>query len=242
MERPLISIIVPVYNVEQYISGCLDSLVNQSYPNIEIVCINDGSTDGSLAILERYQQQYPVIKIISTPNSGLAAARNLGMTLATGDFVTFVDSDDWIDTETLATIEKAGFLKAPHVDIICFGLCRVINGVKSTYRSYKSTQQKQVDDAYALLLSGEACGKLYRHEFLRASHLAFPVGLFYEDITFHWTCIAQAREIATMKDIFYNYRMRADSIMGASDRKKPKMAIHHLHNLRMLCINQPKLD
>lgn len=232
MERPLISIIVPVYNVEQYLSDCLDSLINQSYKNIEIICVNDGSTDSSLDILEQYQQRHPNIKIVSTKNSGLAAARNLGMTLATGEFITFVDSDDWIETDTLETMLREGFLTKENLDIICFGLCRVIDGVKSTYRSYRTTQVKPVEDSYVLTLSGEACGKLYRHQFLKANNIHFPVGLYYEDITFHWTCIAHAKEIATLKATFYNYRMRADSIMGASDRKKPRMAIHHLFNLK----------
>ena len=234
MKKPKISIIVPVYNVEDYLEDCIESLVQQSYSNIEIICINDGSTDSSLQILRKYEAKYSNIKVISTKNSGLAATRNLGLELATGDFVTFVDSDDWLDRKTISTIYEEGFFENSEIDIICFGLCRVIKDVKVPYRNYDKTKIRKMTRACSLILSGEACGKLYRREFLSKNHIIFPVGLYYEDITFHWSCIGFARKIATMKNVFYNYRMREESIMGASDQKKPGMAIHHIYNLREL--------
>lgn len=231
---PLISIIVPVYNVEFFLAKCLDSLINQTYSNIEIICINDGSTDSSLEILQQYKKQSSKIKIISTDNRGLASARNLGLNNASGDFLTFVDSDDWLDPETIETVYKDGFFNNPKIDVVCFGIRRVINNDKTPYRSYTSNQIRPINDSYALTLSVEACGKLYRRQFLLSNHIMFPVGLYYEDITFHWACISYANEVVTTKSIFYNYRMRDDSIMGASNNKKPHMAIHHLYNLERL--------
>ena len=95
-----VSVIVPVYNGEKYLTQCLDSIINQTLEDIEIISINDGSEDNSLSILERYASMDNRIKIISTENRGLGAARNSGLELATGEYVAFVDADDWIDKET----------------------------------------------------------------------------------------------------------------------------------------------
>ncbi len=96
MNNSMISVIVPVYNVEKYLSKCLDSIINQTYQNLEIICVDDGSTDSSPMILEEYAKKDSRIKIITRQNGGLSAARNTGVKNATGEFVSFVDSDDWI--------------------------------------------------------------------------------------------------------------------------------------------------
>ena len=97
---PKISIIVPVYNVEKYLSTCLDSLINQTLKDIEIICVNDGSTDNSLNILNEYAKNDPRIIVINKENSGPGACRNLGIEKATGEYIQFADSDDWIEKET----------------------------------------------------------------------------------------------------------------------------------------------
>ena len=97
MEKVMISVIVPVYNVENYLGKCLDSLINQTYKDIEIICINDGSTDNSLNILREYEQMDSRIIIIDQKNGGLSNARNIGLKEAAGEYIMFVDSDDWID-------------------------------------------------------------------------------------------------------------------------------------------------
>ena len=95
--KDLISIIVPVFNIEEYLSKCLISLINQTYSRIEIICVNDGSSDNSLGILENFSQKDSRIKIISQKNQGLSAARNTGIANAQGEYVVFVDGDDWVD-------------------------------------------------------------------------------------------------------------------------------------------------
>lgn len=100
---PKVSIIVPVYNVEPHLRQCMDSLINQTYRNIEIICVNDGATDESGEILAEYAAKDSTIKVISQKNAGLSAARNVGFSFATGDYVMYVDSDDWIDLETCET-------------------------------------------------------------------------------------------------------------------------------------------
>lgn len=99
----MISLIVPVYNVEQYLPQCLNSIANQTYKNIEVILVNDGSIDGSLKICESYCEKYSW-KLISQKNQGLSAARNAGLEVATGEFIAFCDSDDWLDTDMIATM------------------------------------------------------------------------------------------------------------------------------------------
>lgn len=101
MKSPLVSIIVPVYNTEQYLCKCLDSLINQSYQNLEIICVNDGSPDNSLSLLNNYVIRDSRIKIYSKPNGGLSDARNFGMRYISGEYFMFIDSDDWIDEKTI---------------------------------------------------------------------------------------------------------------------------------------------
>lgn len=110
-ETPKVSIIVPIYNVEPYLRQCLDSLVNQTYKNIEIICVDDGSTDASSEILTEYALKSSKVRVIRQENSGLSAARNVGFSFATGKYVMYVDSDDWID---VCTCEKAVFKAEEH--------------------------------------------------------------------------------------------------------------------------------
>ena len=115
---PKISVIIPVYNIEKYLKNCLDSVINQTFSDIEIICINDGSTDNSLAILEQYARKDNRITIINKPNGGLSSAWNKGLEVATAEYVTFVDSDDWIEQETYE-IAYTNMLKN-NVDYVCW--------------------------------------------------------------------------------------------------------------------------
>ena len=106
---PLISIIVPVYNVKDYVEKCLDSICGQSYTNLEIIVVDDGSTDGSGKICDAYASKDRRIKVIHRKNGGLSAARNEGLDAATGEFLGFVDSDDWIDLDMFKFLYDASF-------------------------------------------------------------------------------------------------------------------------------------
>ena len=107
MQNPEISIIIPIYNCEKYLSRCLDSIINQTFTNIEIICINDGSTDSSLKILQDYKTKDPRIIIINQNNQKLGAARNRGLEIQKGNYITFIDSDDWIDNDYLEKLYNA---------------------------------------------------------------------------------------------------------------------------------------
>ena len=127
VDNPLISIIVPVYNVEKYLRQCLDSLVNQTYKNIEIICVDDGSTDNCSAILNEYEKNDKRLKVIHKENGGLSDARNTGIKIASGKYVMYVDSDDWID---LDTCEKAvNYAERYNCDVVMWSYVREYDGI-----------------------------------------------------------------------------------------------------------------
>lgn len=117
-----ISIIIPIYNAEKYLEKCLDSIVKQTYKNIEIICVNDGSKDNSINILSRYNKMDNRIVLINKENNGLSSARNIGLASATGEFVMFVDSDDWIDIDTCEKCLK--IMNKYSVDVVMFSYVR----------------------------------------------------------------------------------------------------------------------
>lgn len=131
----MISIIVPVYNSEKYIDRCLDSILNQTYKDLEIVLVNDGSNDQSLKILENYALRDTRIKVVNQENKGVAAARNTGLDNATGDYILYVDSDDWIENNM---VERMVELSA-NADIVFCGNDNAVSpeSVKKNYRDYK---------------------------------------------------------------------------------------------------------
>ena len=124
---PKISVIIPVYKVEQYLPECLDSIINQTYKNLEIICIDDGSPDNSGKILDEYASKDNRIRVIHKENGGISSARNAGLDIATGDWISFVDSDDWLDINTYEKLLSSA--DEANTDIVMFGNCSVNNGI-----------------------------------------------------------------------------------------------------------------
>ena len=120
-----ISVIIPIFNAERYLGKCLDSIINQSFKNLEIICVNDGSTDGSLAILEKYSKKDNRFKIINITNHGQGYARNIGIEKANGKYISFVDADDWIDLDSYEILHD--FIVTNKLDVLFFQLINYIN-------------------------------------------------------------------------------------------------------------------
>lgn len=213
---PLFSFIIPVYNVEQYLRDCLNSIVTQTYPDYEVICVNDGSTDGSLAILKEYQQKYPQITIISQPNKGLSAARNAGIQAAKGDYIFFLDSDDWIETDTLKILAE----KQNGENLLCFNGRRYFedgtteepdNGIEEDqltgweyYNKYALVSRKFHFVCTVL--------RLYRREYLLKNDLFFEEGIYHEDNLFTPLACYYAQTVKVIPDCLYVYRIRKGSI------------------------------
>lgn len=228
-DNPLVSIIVPVYNVGQYLPKCLDSLVNQTLKNIEIICVNDGSTDGSGEILADYANKDGRIRIITKKNGGLSSARNAGIAVARADYLGFVDSDDWVEADTY----ESAYFAMNGVDLVCFGTNLVGDTTIGDHRSdleyyrIKYTGFQELNDEIRMNVDASAWNKLFSAELIRKYGLEFPVGMLYEDFSFYWRYILLSHTAYFIPEPKYNYLRRSGSIM-AETFKGNKRAIEHL--------------
>lgn len=206
---PKVSIIVPVYNVEKYLKRCVDSLLNQTLKDIEIVLVNDASPDNSLKIMKDYEENFSEkIKIIdSLVNLKQGGARNLGLTIATGEFVSFVDSDDWVEKELYEeTYDEA--IKS-NSEIVFFDCLITNDGVKGRYFSMVDGKNMGMTDENkrkALILKPGSCwGKIIKRELLISNNILYPEGIFYEDNCQAHLPMLYVNKCSYLKKPFYNY-------------------------------------
>jgi glycosyltransferase involved in cell wall biosynthesis len=214
VSAPQVSIIVPVFNVEPYLRECLDSIVNQSLGEIEIICVNDRSTDGSLSILREYAAVDSRLKVIDREsNGGLSVARNDGMSFATGKYLLFVDSDDYVDRELCRRVLDCA--EANNAELVLYDHA-VFGSSKRVSRDREhDSQLSQVipsNKKQLLRLSAYAWTKLVRTDLARSMKLRFPDGLMYEDSPVHWALVTMTSRIALLPERLYFYRQRPDSI------------------------------
>ncbi len=219
-----VSIIVPVYNTAKYLSKCLDSIIDQTYQNLEIIAINDGSTDNSETILKEYAKKESRLKIITQKNQGLSNARNAGLKRASGDFITFVDSDDIIEPEM---IEKMlGALKKSHADVAVCSFKELFpdKTIKHFNNNHYPQKVFSTESALKAMLKEEgfmvsATMKLFPRHFF--DHIKFPIGKLHEDVGTTYKLIQKAEKIIFLPDEFYLYIHHQNSIINQNfdDRK-----------------------
>ena len=213
-EMPLISIIIPVYKVEPYLQRCLDSVVNQTYRNLEIILVDDGSPDRCGAICDEYAAKDKRITVIHQENKGLSAARNAGLDIARGDYIQFVDSDDWIEPETCSTV--LGIAIDYQVDIVCFGFNRVLSSGEFIPKSVSFSSE--IDKSALIRQSVWRCGPIrdfvWNKFFLKKlfDDVRFPEGKTYEDLWVTYRLIHKADRIYATDSVLYNYVIREGSI------------------------------
>ena len=214
----LISMIVPVYNTEEYLEECLESLVTQTYRNIEIVLINDGSTDNSLSICEMYASKYPFIKVYSQENAGQGSARNFGISKCSGSYIMFVDSDDWVDREIVQKLYDN--INASDSNIaVCNFMKTYIDQFDRYYRLEEKISSGRIvvlNKEKSLLnnISVYACGKLIRREIFDNKALRFP-NHFFEDAVMMPIAYVLADKISFVGDALYYYRNRTGSTVNS---------------------------
>ncbi len=215
MKKPLISVIVPVYNTAPWLRRCLDSICSQSYHNLEILCINDGSTDNSAEILEEYAAKDARIKLFTQANAGLSAARNTGLEHATGEWVTGVDSDDYLYPDIY---KNAVTHCRDGIDLVFFGVERVDeHGHKLPQDPYLKLPQAgeyHLTPELAGQLNVCFCTKLWRRSLIEEQSLRFPVGLVHEDEAMYWIAAPLIRNISVCLTTGYAYLKRSGSIMN----------------------------
>lgn len=224
----LISIIVPVYKVEPYLDRCVGSIVNQTYKNLEIILVDDGSPDNCPAMCDAWAETDARIRVIHKENGGLSDARNAGLAAATGAYIGFVDSDDWIDPPMYQCLYEA--ITATDSDIASCGARRVwLDGTPaqelcSVNRDCVLEQETSME---ALITSNglvqTVWNKLYRT--VVTAGVLFPHGLIHEDDFWSWQVIARARRVVTLKESYYNYLQRDNGIMGMGFTEKSLLPI-----------------
>lgn len=214
---PKISIIIPVYNVASYLNECLDSVKNQIFKDYEVIIVNDGSTDNSLNIVEERIEDFCDIKVITQNNQGLSAARNNGILAAEGDFIFFLDSDDYIQPDTLELLYKACVDNDSDLSICGINMFWQNNKTRKYLYPVNKTVVQSID-LCALMLSGKAFSwawtKLYRRSLWIKHNLEFPVGRTFEDIAISFSILKVYQKIAIVNKPLYQYRMRQSSITG----------------------------
>lgn len=216
-QKPLISVIVPVYNAEKDLSVCLDSICNQTLRELEIIVVDDGSTDRSGQIADQYTEKDDRIQVIHQKNVHLRASRNNGMSVAKGDFISFIDADDWIEKDMLQSMYNVITSKA--LDVLVIGVCveypkenRFCNQKIATYTEARSKEERKhiFFQLKKVCLFNYSWNKLYRTSFLRTNNLHFEVEAPCEDEAFSMEVFMKASAIGALPDIFYHY-MRTEN-------------------------------
>lgn len=237
--KKVISIVVPVYNVEQYVEKCLTSLVNQDIPHdsYEIIVVNDGSKDNSLIIVENYAKNHNNIRVINQPNKGLSGARNTGIEQAVGDYIWFVDSDDWIKENCLNRIVET--CRAQDLDVLQICAARIVNGVpvRRFHRPHLG-EVKKGKDFLSERFPFCAPFSIYRRDFLLKNNLKFMEGIYHEDNEFSPRVFYYANRVAPIDDVLYFVYPNPRSITRTKNPKKSRDCIvvmnsHHLFSLNV---------
>ncbi len=224
------SVIVPVYNVEKYLARCLDSILNQTCADFEIIVVNDGSPDNSQKIIDEYAANYPdKLKAFTKENGGLSDARNFGVAKASGDYILFVDSDDYIHKDTLSLLKKE--IENSSADVIGFNLA-VVNdeGVKIDIMSKPQFSSLSGQEAIISLVNSKksfeaACGFAYKAKFWRQQNFSFIKGIYHEDFALIPLVILLANKVSCIDADIYFYVNTDNSITRTqTDDRKRRLA------------------
>jgi len=217
------SVIIPVYNVLPYLREAVDSVLTQDFKGeFEVILVDDGSTDGSGAVCDEYAKQEVSqnikIKVIHKPNGGLSSARNAGLDVAKGEYIVFLDSDDWLELESLKTFYVE--LSKDEIDVLTFSYRRVFLD-KVVEESKKKCETNKVLTLEQMLktdwLGSAGCSQVYSRNLIEQNKLRFIEGIFHEDEPFMAQVVSCARRVVAVDYVALNYRIRSDSIMQCSD-------------------------
>lgn len=219
-----ITIIVPAYNVGKYIEKCMNSLVNQTKKEIEIIAIDDGSTDNTLEILKKYESEYKdLVKVFHQENKGQSLARNLGIENASGKYVGFVDSDDEIELDLLEKLWEK--VKEFSYDAVAFDVNCIYPNRQIIIKSGVETDEKQLSkeqkNNFLLNMYSISCNKIYKKDIFKDKKLLFYPGVWFEDVLFLYKIIPSLKSIAKIDYPGYKYYQREKSVTYTySDRLK----------------------
>ena len=213
---PKLSVIVPVYNVEQYIHKCVASILSQTFADFELILVNDGSPDNCDKICDEYASKDNRVKVIHKKNGGVSEARNVGLDAATGEYISFIDPDDWIDKNMYE--QTLAYMADNDLDIVCFDVEEVRTSksfVRYKYDSNKSFTSREA--LYEILIDGidnSPCNKIYKKYTWEG--VRFPVGRRFEDVATIYKTFYNANKIGYMRKAYYHYFRREGSAIALS--------------------------
>lgn len=211
---PVVSIIVPIYNIEDYLPKCLDSIISQTYPNFELILVDDGSTDSSWHICDRFAEIDNRIKVIHKKNGGLTSARNAGLLLAQGDWIMHVDGDDWIDKTMLQSLITAA--ETMNADLVqCnFRMVWDDKNEQDFIRKYDLSSKVSALNSYISSTWTTLCASMAKKELYDKYALRSPNGIAYsEDFHLSVRLWYYAKKIVVLSSVLYNYRQQGNSIV-----------------------------
>lgn len=233
-----VSVIIPVYNIEKYLSRCLDSIVSQTYQNLEIICVNDGSTDNSLNILEQYQKLDNRVIIITTENFGQGAARNKGIEVATGKYIMFSDSDDFMSSNMVEVLVDS--IKQSGSEVVASDFytnnahIELQNQKYFLYKQFPNINQNtkfvniDVNDIMNYLYVTVTCwGKIFTADFLKNNNILFPPNNINDDVIFWADVYSHLKSLAYTPQALYFYRRRVGSLMKLRNERIFDIIIAH---------------
>ena len=211
-----VSVIVPVYKVEEYLSKCLSSLVQQELKDIELIIVNDGSPDNSQLIIDKYKKSYSNIKSFIKENSGLSDTRNVGIKYATGEYIAFVDSDDSVRLDMyLKMYEKA---KEKDFDVVACDVKYVYSDREEILVTDPKKDTTNIRDVFINLYPA-ACTKIFKRELITKNNIYFKSGVWYEDVEFMYRLLPYIKSIGVIHEPFYEYLQREKSITSSVSPK-----------------------
>ena len=245
MENQLISIIVPIYNVEKYLKECIESIINQTYKNIEIILVDDGSPDNCGKICEEYSQKDKRIIVIHKENGGLSDARNKGIDIAKGDYLTFIDSDDFVNIDYIEKLYSS--IKLNNTELAQCGISKVNENneiiEKLNYdENYIKTSHEILNELYGkhLIENVVIWNKMYAKELFK--NIRFPVGKIHEDEFTTYKIFYSVDRISLLSDCLYNYRQTNESIIGKKFNKKRLNLLEALEERMNFFKNRNEID
>lgn len=241
----MISVVIPIYNVAQYLSQCIDSVLSQSYPELEIILVNDGSTDDCPRICDEYKEKDARVRVIHQKNGGLSDARNSGMKIAEGEWIYFADSDDWLEQNALLKLHQ--FALTNHCDVVQGGLYYAYSDHLLFRKASKKEQMKILLTRYEAMreliindrVKNFAWGKLYKADLIH--DLPFPVGKYYEDSFWQHRVMDRVERYGIIDEPLYYYRQRNDSISGMPSTRMNDLLEGNKERLNFIQERYPEL-
>ena len=225
--KGLVSVIIPVYNVEKYLRECIDSVLKQTYENVEVILVDDGSTDTSKKICREYEKKDSRITVVCQENAGASAARNKGLEFASGKYIYFLDSDDWL--ECTAFEQLFNYINQENAEVVFFNALSIDKDTgKVSDKHYNHKETYITEEGYKVLkkrvLNKEfrvtPWSMFFRKAFLDEHNIRFIEGVMYEDMMFAYQVFSEADKVAHLSESLYYRRYRENSVMTSKVRKK----------------------